>query len=167
MSSLNTNRDPYECLRPESVTPDEDVCKCPDRPPITLQDHLSANPISCLRCNLEVPPERIRFPASLAEQIAFWRNLHRALDTLWLDSGEYEPWARAQFENPQGEVNVRGVEIVEELQSSRRSYYWWFEDASEDDFVPPSRCPRCSGDLVELMRTLVCERCSIAVHRLT
>jgi hypothetical protein len=166
MSSLNSSSDPYESLQPESVTPDEDVCRCADRPPITLQDHLGPNPISCLRCNLEVPPERIGFPASLAGNIAYWRNLHRALDILWLGSGEYETWARTQLENPQGEVNVCGLEIVEKLQLFCRSYYWWFEDASQDDFVPLSRCPRCSGDLVEVMRSLVCERCSIMVHRL-
>lgn len=51
--------DPYRKLRPETATPEDELCKCADRPPIVLQGHLSSNPIACLRCNGEVPPERI------------------------------------------------------------------------------------------------------------
>jgi hypothetical protein len=87
--------DPYWKLRRPSATPEAELCKCADRPPIVLQDHLSPNPIVCLRCNGEVPPERIGFSAELAEHVAFWKNLHDALFTLWLDSSDYESWARA------------------------------------------------------------------------
>jgi hypothetical protein len=64
-----------------------------------------------------------------------------------------------------GRVQVLGIEIVEELNAHRRAYYRWFEDASVDDFVPLSKCPRCSGTLVLLYGCSVCEACSIMVHR--
>jgi hypothetical protein len=109
--------DPYWKLRPEWATPEDEICQCVDQPPIVLQEHLSSLPLACLKCNGEVPPERLGFDAKLAERIAFWRNLHRALYTLWLDSGDYEDWGRAQLEDPEGQVNRSGIEIVKELNA--------------------------------------------------
>jgi ribosomal protein S27AE len=167
--SEQEDRDPYESLRPESPTPDDDLCQCDDRPPIVLQDHLSSNPFACLKCNLEVPPERIGFTAELAGHIAFWWNLYRALYTLWLDSEDYEAWATTQLEDPAGRVNVKGLELVEDLNKYRRAYYRWFQDQSVDNFVPLTQCPRCSAELVAAVGTLgpswVCDKCSIALWK--
>ncbi len=156
--------DPYWKLRPEESTPEDEICRCAERPPIVLQDHLSALPLACLKCNREVPPERLGFDARLAERIAFWRDLHRALYTLWLQSGSYEEWARAQLLDPEGDVNRTGLEIVEALNATHHAFYWWFEDNSVDDFVPPARCPRCAGELTDRFNHAVCEACSIMVH---
>jgi hypothetical protein len=156
-------RDPYWKLRPPPATPEDEICKCADRPPIVLQTHLTSNPIVCLRCNLEVPPERLGFSADLADNIAYWRNLYEAYFALWLDASDYESCARAYLEDPDGRLNVCGREIVRELNGVRRSYYWWFQDATEDAFVPLSQCPRCSANLVERYGRLVCEACSIVV----
>ena len=155
--------DPYWKLRPKSATPDEELCDCVDRPPIVLQCHFSSNPIVCLRCNGEVRPERIGFSAGLAERIAFWKNVHDALYTLWLDSSDYESWAIAQLEDPNGQVNVEGLEVVRDLNKHRRTYYWWFQQIPLDDFVPLVQCPRCSANLVERFDRHVCEACSIAI----
>ena len=159
--SVPEESDPYWKLRPWPATPDDELCACADQPPIVLQDHLSSNPLACLKCNGEVPPERIGFTAELAEGLAFWRHLHAALYYLWLDSGEYEAWARARLEDPAGAIHLRGLELVAELNKYRRTYYWWFQDASADDFVPTTKCPRCSADLVERFARLACETCSI------
>jgi hypothetical protein len=156
--------DPYWKLRPQWPTPEDEICQCADLPPIVLQDHLSSVPLSCLRCNLEVPPERIGFGARLAEAIAHWRGLHRALYILWLDSADYEEWACERLRDPLGRVQLLGLEIVKDLNAHRRAYYWWFEDASVDDFVPLSKCPRCSGPLALLFGCSVCEVCAIMVH---
>jgi predicted nucleic acid-binding Zn ribbon protein len=157
--------DPYEALRPEAATPVNELCTCDGRPPIVLQDHLSRNPMSCLKCNLEIPPERLGISSELARGIANWRNLYRAFDVLWLDSGDYEDWAREQLEDPNGRVVVMGLELVDKLNQYVRAYYWWFEDASEDDFVPLSQCPRCDGSLDKRFDCFVCEKCSIMVHK--
>ena len=156
-------RDPYWKLRPPPAKPDDEFCRCADRPPIVLQDHLSENPLACLKCNGEVPPERTGFTAELAEKIAFWRNLHDALMHLWLDSGDYEKWATTQLEDPGGQLNVTGLELVEALNKYHRTYYWWFQDNSTDEFEPRTDCPRCFADLVPCMTHLVCDRCSIVV----
>jgi hypothetical protein len=161
---MQDESDPYWKLRPEWATPEDEICQCVDHPPIVLQDHLSSLPLACLKCNGEVPPERLGFDAKLAECIAFWRNLHRALYTLWLASGDYEDWGRAQLQDPEGQVNRKGIEIVEELNVHHRAYYWWFEDNSIESFVPPSNCPRCSGTLLARYGCSVCEACSIMVH---
>jgi hypothetical protein len=124
---------------------------------------MSPVPLACIRCNGEVAPERVGFSEELAEKLAFWRNLHRGLMTLWLDSGEYESWARNQLENPSGQVNTRGLTVVNELARGRSVYYWWFQDSSSDDFEPLSRCPRCSEALTSKYGHLVCEPCRILV----
>jgi hypothetical protein len=156
--------DPYASLRPDPPTPEEEICKCADEPPIVLQDAFSQVPIACLRCNLYVPPERIGFGEPLARGMAHWRSLHRALYVLWLDSEEYEEWASERLRDPLGRVQALGMEIVKELNPYRRAYYWWFEDNSVADFVPPSKCPRCEGELVDRFGRSVCEACSIMVH---
>src|SRR5437016_912629 len=45
--------DPYFKLKPLPPTPDDEICSCPDDPPIKLMSTalLEDNPIHCLRCN--------------------------------------------------------------------------------------------------------------------
>ncbi len=154
---------PYWRLQPELPTPEDEICKCQDGPPIVLQDHLSHDPLACLRCNGEVPPQRIGFPASISDELASWRNFHRAFYTLWLDSAEYEKWAATELENPNSPVNLRGLRLVKKLNTYHRTYYWWFQNAGGEGFVPISECPRCSKALVLAWDHLVCETCSIIV----
>lgn len=113
-----------------------------------------------------MPPERIGFSAELAEKLAFWTDFHRALETLWLDSGEYESWARAQLENHEAPVNARGLRLVEELNKYHRTSYWWFQDTTVADFTPFSQCPRCSRELGFSFNKSVCDVCSIVVPNL-
>src|ERR1700740_1318256 len=89
--------DPYWKLRPRQNVP-ADLCECTDSPAIIVQDHLSSMPLACLRCNGEVPADRIGFSEELAEKLADWRSVYHALTMLWLDSGQYSEWARVQLE---------------------------------------------------------------------
>jgi len=99
-----------------------------------LQAHLSSNPLSCLACGREVPPERIGFSEAFAEKLAFWQSFHNCFYLLWLDSGEFESWAKAQLEDPGSPVNKRGRELVSELSARRTAFYWWFQDTGAEDF---------------------------------
>jgi hypothetical protein len=158
--------DPYRKLRPPLPTPEEDICACADAPPIVLQSHLSENPISCLRCNLEMPPERLGWSKDAVDGLAYWRQFHDCFYLLWLDSREFDGWAKAQLEDAASPVNTRGLALVAKLNAFRRTYYWWFQDNSADDWEPLSLCPRCGGDFVEWPGRLpryLCEPCSIAV----
>jgi hypothetical protein len=155
--------DPYRKLRPQPPTPEEDLCSCADSPPIVLQAHLSPNPLSCLVCNLEVAPERVGFPETLAEEFASWQSFHNCFYLLWLDSGEFESWAQAQLEDPGSRVNKWGLELVTELRAFHPAYYWWFQDNGAEDFEPLSRCPACQSALTERRGRHVCEQCSIVV----
>ena len=67
--------------------------------------------------------------------------------------------------DPNGRVSVMGLELVNALNQHVRAYYWWFEDASVDDFVALSQCPRCDGSLDKRFDCFVCEKCSIMVHK--
>jgi hypothetical protein len=128
-----------------------------------LQDHLSPVPLACLRCNGEIPPERVGFSEELAESLAFWRDFYRAFYILWLDSGEYESWARAELERPGSPVNVRGLGLVAQLNRHCRTYYWWFQDCTQDAFLPSSACPRCGRELDDCLGQPVCNPCSIVI----
>jgi hypothetical protein len=163
--SVGEEHDKYWKLKPAPPPVDEELCSCEDDGPIVLQPHLSSNPLACIRCNLEMPPERVGFPESLAEQLCFWQSFHDCFFHLWLDSAEFEFWAKAQLENPKSPVNRRGIEVVQALNEYRRTYYWWFEDVGDDDFMPHACCPVCGGDLQKRYGRRLCERCSVLIER--
>jgi hypothetical protein len=81
--------DLYWRLRPAGPTPDDEICHCPAGTAVMLRDGLSDNPLFCVACNGEVPPERLGFDERFAEEIANWLSTHDSLYRLWLDSGEY------------------------------------------------------------------------------
>lgn len=155
--------DPYERLRTPPPTPGDEICSCPGEPPLVLRSVLSPNPIGCADCNLEVPPERLEFSRQLADDLAAWRKFYDCFYYLWLDSGEFEEWARAQLADPLNPVNTRGLALRKELNHSRRCYYWWFQDTGDDDFEALTVCPACGSPLTERGPRLVCELCAIMV----
>ncbi len=156
--------DPYWKLRPDLPTPPHELCACPAAEPIVLRSTLTPNPLACARCNLEVVPERLVLPGELADSLAAWRSFHDCFYILWLDSAEFETWAKAQLEAADSPVNTRGLALRAELESVRRAYYWWFQDTGADDFQPRDSCPICDGSLVDRGLTgLVCEPCSLLV----
>lgn len=89
----------YERLLPPAATPVDEICACAAGTPIKLASAagLGFNPLRCLKCNLEVPPERLGFGRELADRIATWLRSYGAIDTLELESGSYESWARAEL----------------------------------------------------------------------
>jgi hypothetical protein len=139
--------DPYLRLRPQIATAADEICRCGQETPVLLQPHLSRNPLSCARCNLEVPPERLGFDVALADALASWRAFHDSFYYLWLDSGEFENWAAAQLRDPSSPVNVRGLDLAHRLSMYCSCYLWWFQDEGAPDWMPATRCPRCSATL--------------------
>jgi len=155
-------KDPYFKLRPGIPTPDDELCKCEEVSELYLAYKLGNNPVHCLRCNGEVLPEKLAFEERLAEAIASWNSVYGSLYQLWLDSGEYEEWARDRLLDPKGEVNSRGMEIVKELSALFRTYYLWFDEAGE---ATQTTCPICDRELVrkEGSRFLACESCLLII----
>jgi hypothetical protein len=135
--------DPYWRLRPKAATPNNEICICDSATFIVLQPHFSPNPLSCARCNLEVPPERIGLHASVADSVATWRTFHEAFYVLWLDSGEFEGWAADQLSDPASPVNRRGLTLARQLSKWRRCYLWWFEIDRLEGSVAAA-CPCCA-----------------------
>ena len=160
------NEDRYFKLYPPPRTPANELCTCPGTPPLKLMFALSYNPIHCMDCNLEVPPERLDLKSDLVEAVANWRQIHDALDHLWLDSGEYENWAWQQLLDISSSTNRRGRAVQQVLSATiRRCYYWYPQDQSADDYTPITHCPAC-GQLMDdytqgIFLQRVCETCSI------
>jgi hypothetical protein len=161
----NDDTDPYWRLRPASATSEDEVCRCPRGGGIMLRDGLTDNPLLCVACNGEVPPERVGFGAKLAEEIASWLSVYDSLYRLWLDSAEYEAWASARLSDPRGQVNVQGREIVEKLNAITPAYYWWFEDTDGAEAERLKVCPICTRALGSYQNRnhRVCETCRILV----
>jgi hypothetical protein len=168
---MPTDNNQYWKLRPPPPTSDDETCACTSVTPVVLQPHLSPNPISCARCNLEVPPERIGFDERVADALASWRDFHDSFYFLWLDSGEFEEWAKGHLCDPLSAVNTRGLDLVAQVNLFRRCYLWWFQDEEDADWKPAKECPRCAGILqIRFTRErphggalAVCETCSIAL----
>src|SRR4051812_6185298 len=106
---MGARRDIYDKLRPAGPTPADELCGCAGSPPVKLMHALSANPVHCLDCNLEVPPERLELTVELVAAIASWRSVYGAIDWLWLDSGSYEEWAYGELADLSSAANRRGL----------------------------------------------------------
>ncbi len=154
---------PYARLGPRPPTPQEDICSCPQSYPLILRSTLSSNPVNCMVCNLEVPPEFFQPGEQLCYRLAEWNRLHDAVYRLWLDSGDYEAWARRELEDLSSHVNQLGLQLLPEMNRLRRTYYWYFQDNICEDYRPLTACPLCHQALQRFpLGTFdwpICEHC--------
>lgn len=154
-----------------SHTGRQDVCRCSDHPATLLQSTLEWPPLACARCNLGMRPESHIVDSHLLGELRAWQSVHDALYLLWLDSAEYEPWARDRLLDPHGEVNVLGLKLAARLGASSPCFLWWFCDDSTTVRPESAQCPRCRGSLETAFSgerpsggsLLVCHACSIAL----
>ena len=157
--------DSYSQLRSSAATPSDEICRCPGQNPIKLMTALGLNPLHCVNCNLEVPPESFALTPVLVSEIVKWRAIDDALHHLWLDSGEYESWAKAQLSDIKSPANTQGLHLREKLNVLRRCYFAYFQDQSGENFQSIQTCPNCHLTLTVYPNgkffQLVCEDCSI------
>ncbi len=155
--------DPYSKLRPPEPTPADELCRCSLPSAVILQPQYSANPITCLSCGGEVPPERLALPPDLADDLGVWTGFHNALHDLWLDSAEYEDFARKALEDFNAPVNQRGYAIAQRFNALTPCHYFIFRDTGVDNYVDASSCPRCDGPLQPKKQWQECSSCRIFV----
>jgi predicted nucleic acid-binding Zn ribbon protein len=149
--------DMYKKLRPWT---DIESCECVSVKSLLLIDLLTDNPIHCGDCRSEIDPERLHLTAEETDNIARWFSSVRALYRLWLDSREYEHYAKAGLLDPQGQVNVDGRKIACELSERWPTKLWFFHDSDDGE---PTHCPVCKNQLNLDVRwgTGCCETCLI------
>lgn len=151
--------DAYQKLRPWTAL---EACLCDTVHGLLLVDLLTDNPLHCRVCRGEVDPERLALSALETEAVAGWFSAASALHRLWLDSGEYEAYAKARLLDPSGQVNRRGLEIAKSLSARVETRLWLFRDTEDGE---PTHCPMCG----EFLDTDVrwgrgqCPRCPILV----
>src|SRR3989344_4119350 len=162
---LMSKPDPYFKLRPSPETPEDEICKCAEDKPMKLMGALSCNPLHCIDCNLEVFPESLPRDQVLVDAVASWRRTYDDIDWLWLQSGEYEAWAKDQLVDMTSPVNQRGMALCEELSLLRKCYYCYFQDDTAEGFKPITLCPACQQTLKAygdgIFPQLICEECRI------
>src|SRR6266496_303690 len=98
----------YNKLRPWTQI---EACECASVSGLFLVDILSDNPLHCDSCRKEVDPERFGLTVEETELVARWYSSENALYLLWLDSGEYEEYAKACLLDPNGQINRLGLKV--------------------------------------------------------
>lgn len=151
--------DAYQKLRPATGT---ETCECSSVKGLLLVDLLTDNPLHCDYCRKEVDPERLQLTVEETEAVASWFAAADALYKLWLDSGEYEVYAKSCMLDPKGQVNRDGLALAKTLSSKFPTRLWFFSDTDDGE---PSQCPICLKALDPHVRrgTGMCETCLILV----
>jgi hypothetical protein len=151
--------DAYDKLRPWTEI---EACQCPTVSGLVLVDLLTDNPIHCNDCRKEVAPERIQLTSEETESIARWYSAASALYRLWLDSGEYEEYAKARLLDPDGQINRDGRKIAAALSQRIPTKHWFFHDTNDNE---PTHCPVCSKPLDTSAKfgTGICESCHVQI----
>ena len=157
--SVTETMNSYDKLRPWT---DIESCECDAVSSLLLVDLLSDNPIHCGTCRREVDPERIALTTDETEAIARWYSASRALYWLWLDSGEYEDYAKQRLLDPNGQINVTGRKIARELSSKIPTQMWYFQDPDDGE---TTTCPVCCETLDADVKwgTGQCKNCFIHI----
>jgi hypothetical protein len=156
-------QDPYIKLKPRPPTPEEELCACSMPSGVLLQPHLTDNPLVCRACSGEVPPERIPLLPEFADDLGQWAALQGAMETLWLESGSYEDFARGELENMGSPLNQRGYELAQNLSTQVPCDYFLFQDEGVEGYVRPGACPRCEATLSADGKWQRCPACKIVV----
>lgn len=151
---------------PSAPAPSEERCSCEDDQAMRLTFTFGWNPVHCLSCGREVQLKRLAVDSDQTIRlIAYWRDLYGAVYRLWLDSNEYEEWAKAELCNIRSRINALGREVQRMLSLNHRCYYWFFQDEASEDHRPATTCPGCGRPLdvrqIGSCTLLVCEGCSL------
>lgn len=133
--------DAYNKLRPLTEI---EVCECASVGGLFLVDLLTDNPLHCAFCRKEVDPERLKLTVEETEAIAGWFSPASALYRLWLDSGEYEEYAKARLLDPNGQVSQDGLKVARMLSARIPTRLWLFHDTDDGE---PAHCPICRSAL--------------------
>ena len=133
--------DAYDKLRPWTEI---EACECASLNGLFLVDLLSNNPLHCDFCRKEVDPERLKLTVEETEAVAGWFAVATALYQLWLDSGEYEEYAKARLLDQKGQVNSDGLTLARTLSAKVPTRLWLFRDTDDGE---PTHCPVCGGGL--------------------
>ncbi len=149
----------YDKLRPLI---DIEQCECPSITGLLLVYLFTRNPICCSQCRKEIDPERLGLSSGEVDEIARCFGVYGSLYDLWLDSGEYEAYAKEKLIDSNGQVNRKGVAIAKKLSAKYPSYYWWFYDTEDG---APDHCPSCNSALDQNVRwgTGKCDHCCVVV----
>jgi hypothetical protein len=151
--------DLYRRLKPQPATPDDERCACAEVTALVLCHALTANPLRCMACNKELPPERLNLTIEQIDAIANWNAIYGSVYRLWLDSREYEHWAKHELEAADSAVNLCGLACANVLSAERPTYVWWFLEYGEKR----ADCPKCRQALTRRSGWAVCEACRILV----
>jgi hypothetical protein len=149
----------YDRLRPWTEI---ESCECGSVSGLFLVDLLSDNPLHCDSCRKEVDPERLALTTEETESVAGWYAAATALYQLWLDSGEYEEYAKARLLDPNGQVTRDGLKLARTLSAKVPTRLWLFRDTDDGE---PTHCPICGNELDTNVKwgTGTCATCSIQI----
>ena len=146
----------YDKLRPYTI----EACECNSVSGLFLIDLFTNNPLHCEVCRKEVDPERLKLSTQETEAVAGWYAVASSLYRLWLDSGEYEDYAKSCLVDPNGQVTRDGLKLAEALSDILPTKLWLFSDSDDGT---PTHCPICGSELDTNVRwgTGACSKCRV------
>ena len=149
----------YDRLRPWTEI---EACECASVTGLFLVDLLTDNPVHCDFCRKEVDPERLSLTTEETESVARWYSAANALYRLWLDSGEYEEYAKARLLDPNGQVTRDGLKLAQILSAKIPTKLWLFYDTDDGT---PTHCPICRRELYTNVKwgTGTCANCRVQI----
>jgi hypothetical protein len=119
-------------------------CTCATLEEVELINQLTDNPLQCSKCRKAIDPERLSLSDEVIRSVAGWNSIVNALYLLWLDSTEYESYAKARLLDPRGHINQRGLDAARSLRSKMPTWFRFFHDADDE---LPENCPVCEEPL--------------------
>jgi len=137
---------------------EREKCNCTKSYPIVLQFNFLDNPIVCSHCNLE---RAIDIDEKLQVEIFAWNLEYEELYLKWLNSDKIE----SDLMKKNSEINIRGLDIVNELSKKIKTYYWWYVSINSKI----ENCPNCNRKLKSIDNGYsqyhkLCDVCGILIN---
>jgi hypothetical protein len=140
-------------------------CRCAGTSPLRLMWALDPDVVWCIRCNAPVKRATHFFRPAAKNSLGRWKAEFESIYRLWLESGDYESWARRQLTSLAAPINRTGLKLVRaNSKLDGRKLYYYF-DQFLDRPVRARKCPACGGalNIVQGRSLGLCSRCLLAI----
>lgn len=148
---------------------DENMCDC--QPPALLlyvglvSQH---DVIHCGGCRGLVALPGLPLSVELREELTRWAVHYHPIQSLWLESGDYETWAARQMERSDSKLNLNGMKLAGKVEETTGipTYYWLHSYRVSRNVMKQLACPKCahpfsSSEFAGQEGLYVCEGCRI------
>lgn len=154
---------PTASLQQPTGTSIEQPCHCDATSTVLLMARYESSPLVCAKCNMSRPIANVDVPQDLSLELRRWHKNFEALYQLWIDSGSYASFAKANLESTKSPIVLTALDLTRRLNTYLPAYYFNFEDLSAEDSEEAATCPACGASPTIDSSRRVCVSCRIAL----